>query len=58
LLQTLIDPERAPTGGDVVRGLRAMVAAVSREPENATSVVPDTGDTPSGDETRVAFSGK
>ena len=29
LVQTLVDPERAPTGADVVRGLRALVAAIS-----------------------------
>jgi AcrR family transcriptional regulator len=41
LLQTLVDPERAPTGADVVQGLRALVAAFSGEPENATRVAPE-----------------
>jgi hypothetical protein len=30
LLQTLVDPERAPTGADVVRGLRELVAVTNR----------------------------
>ena len=58
LLQTLVDPERAPTGADVVRGLRALVVAVTDGPEDATRVPPGTCDTPSGDETRVGFSGE
>ena len=58
LLQTLVDPERAPTGADVVRGLRDLVAAVTDGPEDATRVPPGTGDTPSGDETRVGLSGE
>jgi AcrR family transcriptional regulator len=32
LLQTLVDPERAPTGADVVRGLRELVAVTARQP--------------------------